>query len=95
MSVTTDLLTCLLIRALAKTEAKNAILSCHSSLGATEDPPCGNLLRPRGYDLPAPTEAGYAKAGGQEPQGFPRPTRVASLAGLGLGGQAGEEGWTI
>ena len=32
--------------------------------------PCGNLLRPRGYDLPSPTEAGYAKAGGQEPQGF-------------------------
>ncbi|MFA7158462.1 MAG: hypothetical protein WC299_04095, partial [Kiritimatiellia bacterium] len=30
--------------------------------------PCGNLLRPRGYDLPSPTEAGYAKAGGQEPQ---------------------------
>ena len=32
--------------------------------------PCGNLLRPRGYDLPSPAEAGYAKAGGQEPQGF-------------------------
>ena len=32
--------------------------------------PCGNLLRPRGYDLPSPTEAGYAKAGGQEPQGI-------------------------
>ena len=32
--------------------------------------PCGNLLRPRGCDLPSPTEAGCAKAGGQEPQGF-------------------------
>ena len=27
-------------------EAKNAILSCHSSLGATEDPPCG---KPQGF----------------------------------------------
>lgn len=31
--------------------------------------PCGNPPL-AGYDLPSPTEAGYAKAGGQEPQGF-------------------------
>ena len=73
-------------------EAKDAIVSSIAAL-ATEDHPCGNLLRPRGYDLPTPTEAGYAKAGGQEPHGFaysavvPTSQRVGTKAGLAKKGE--------
>ena len=45
-----------------------------SSFGqvALQAGPRGNLLRRSspGYDLPSPTVAGFAKAGGREPQGF-------------------------